>query len=79
MKTFSQTINVVKRSLRLMKLDQFLKWSGLVSTGGEAKHLITEGHVMVNGSRETRRGRKLIVGDLVSFRGEQLMVQETVP
>ena len=48
-----------------MKLDQFLKWQGMVSTGGEAKHLITTGQVMVNGSVELRRGRKLCLGDEV--------------
>ena len=48
-----------------MKLDQFLKWKGLVSTGGEAKHLITSGNVSVNGSVELRRGRKLCLGDQV--------------
>mgnify|MGYP003319120359 CR=1 FL=1 len=48
-----------------MKLDQFLKWHGLASTGGEAKHLIVTGHVSVNGSIELRRGRKLNPGDQV--------------
>ena len=50
-----------------MKLDQFLKWHGLVSTGGEAKHLITSGDVLVNGSVELRRGRKLSQGDEISL------------
>ncbi len=50
-----------------MKLDQFLKWHGMVSTGGEAKYLITAGRVTVNGIVENRRGRKLTIGDHVSF------------
>ena len=50
-----------------MKLDQFLKWKGCVSTGGEAKHLITQGLVTVNGNEEKRRGRKLADGDKVHF------------
>ena len=50
-----------------MKLDQFLKWQGVVSTGGEAKQLITMGQVSVNGSVELRRGRKLCLGDQVSL------------
>ena len=50
-----------------MKLDQFLKWEGIVSTGGEAKNLIATGHVLVNGSIELRRGRKLCSGDHISF------------
>lgn len=50
-----------------MKLDQFLKWQNLAESGGQAKHLIQEGHVMVNGEIETRRGRKLQSGDVVEM------------
>ena len=50
-----------------MKLDQFLKWLGVVETGGQAKHLIISGQVSVNSTLETRRGRKLVHGDLVSL------------
>ncbi len=50
-----------------MKLDQFLKWQGVVSTGGEAKQLITMGQVSVNGTVELRRGRKLSSGDQISL------------
>ena len=52
---------------KTMKLDQFLKWKNLVSSGGEAKILIKSGSVKVNGMTETRRGRKLIKGDKVMF------------
>ena len=48
-----------------MKLDQFLKWKNLVSSGGEAKILIKSGSIRVNGEIETRRGRKLNKGDKV--------------
>ena len=50
-----------------MKLDQFLKWNNLVSSGGEAKYFINEGKVQVNGEIEKRRGRKLVYGDKVMF------------
>ena len=50
-----------------MKLDQFLKWHNLVSSGGEAKFFIKSGQVSVNGHIEMRRGRKLIAGDKVKF------------
>lgn len=53
-----------------IKLDQFLKLMGVVSTGGQAKMLIQAGEVLVNGELETRRGRKLVVGDRVSTMGE---------
>lgn len=49
-----------------IKLDQFLKVQQVVMTGGEAKHLIQSGEVLVNGEEETRRGRKLRHGDLVT-------------
>jgi len=52
-----------------IKLEQFLKWAGLVSTGGEAKVLIQDGQVTVNGEVETRRGRQLKEGDLVELKG----------
>ena len=57
-----------------MKLDQFLKWVGCVSTGGEAKKLISEGFVSVNGLVETKRGRKLYPGDLVCFGNDHYVV-----
>ena len=52
---------------KTMKLDQFLKWKNLVSSGGEAKIFIKSGSVKVNGVIETRRGRKLNKGDKVIF------------
>ena len=52
---------------KTMKLDQFLKWKNLVSSGGEAKIFIKSGSVKVNGEIETRRGRKLNKGDKVMF------------
>ena len=58
-----------------IKLDQFLKLAQLVQSGGEAKHLIQSGAVLVNGEVETRRGRKLYAGDVVDVEGEQLVVQ----
>lgn len=58
-----------KPSQPFIKLDQFLKWQGVVQTGGEAKLAIQEGEVLVNGEIETRRGRKLVSGDRVSVAG----------
>jgi ribosome-associated protein len=53
-----------------IRLDQFLKWIGLVRSGGEAKYLIQDGQVQVNGEIETRRSRKLRSGDRVTL-GDQ--------
>ena len=58
-----------------MKLDQFLKWNNLVSSGGEAKHLINSGYIKVNGEIEKRRGRKLFKGDKVMFLKNELIFE----
>ena len=50
-----------------IKLDQFLKFIGIVPTGGQAKLIIQGGEVFVNGILETRRGRKLKSGDSVKI------------
>jgi ribosome-associated protein len=57
-----------------IKLDQFLKLAQIVTTGGQAKHVILEGQVKVNGEVELRRGRKLRDGDRVEVDGEELVV-----
>ena len=62
-----------------MKLDQFLKWKGFVSTGGEAKQLINTGFIKVNGIVETRRGRKLHPGDQIYIDNEKYIVSDTEP
>ncbi len=61
--------------IKTMKLDQFLKWKNLVSSGGEAKILIKSGSVKVNGVIETRRGRKLNKGDKVMFLKNKLIFE----
>lgn len=57
-----------------IKLDQFIKWVGAVQTGGEAKLLIQDGRVKVNGKVEFQRGRKLVEGDRVLLLGETFVV-----
>ena len=58
-----------------IKLDQFLKLSDIAGSGGNAKHLIRSGAVKVNGEEETRRGRKLRSGDVVTFDGEDYVIE----
>ncbi len=60
----------MKIETEYIKLDSFLKAECLVSSGGEAKILISEGLVLVNGECETRRGRKLYRGDTVELDGK---------
>ena len=55
----------VKIETEFIKLDQFLKFEGIVGTGGEAKNIIMDGLVKVNGNVETARGKKLHKGDVV--------------
>lgn len=57
-----------------IKLDSFLKLAALTGTGGEAKYVIAEGFVSVNGEVCTMRGKKLHPGDKVSFAGNELEV-----
>ena len=64
----------MKIDTEYIKLDSFLKLADLVMSGGEAKLLIQEGEVKVNGAVETRRGRKLYPGDRVEIAGTQVMV-----
>jgi ribosome-associated protein len=60
----------------MIKLDQFLKFVGITSTGGQAKIMIIDGNVKVNGTVETRRGRKLVSGDQVTIDGRTFNVGE---
>ena len=60
---------------KTMKLDQFLKWNNMVSSGGEAKTVIQSGQVKVNGEIEIRRGRKLNKGDKVMFLKNELIFE----
>lgn len=57
-----------------IRLGQVLKATGLVENGGEAKEVIQEGLVSVNGEVETRRGRKLYKGDIASYNGNEVQV-----
>ena len=59
-----------------LRLDQFLKLSGIAGTGGQAKLLIQSGEVQVNGAVETRRRRKLAVGDVVEVDGKAYSLDE---
>jgi ribosome-associated protein len=65
----------MSQSGEFIRLDQFLKWQGIVDTGGQARQLIQSGAVRVNGVAETRRGRKLYAGDTVALGGTLLMVE----
>lgn len=58
-------MNKIKIKTEYIKLDQFLKFAGIVNTGGEAKEIIRKGIVSVNSVVETQRGKKLRNNDIV--------------
>lgn len=59
----------------MIRLGQFLKFAGLLDSGGNAKEVIIDGYVTVNGEVDRRRGRQLHDGDLVSFEGKTVRVR----
>ncbi len=58
-----------------IKLGQALKLAGMVGSGVEAKIVIQDGQVLVNGEVELQRGKKLRNGDVISFNGDEVSVQ----
>lgn len=67
-------MEVIKLRDEFIKLGQALKAANLVEDGVEAKYVIQDGEVMVNGEIDTRRGRKLYDGDVISFHGEEIKI-----
>lgn len=59
-----------------IKLGQALKAAGFVDSGVEAKEVIQDGAVMVNGEADVRRGRKLYDGDIVEYAGQQIKIEK---
>lgn len=57
-----------------IRLGQFLKFSGLLDSGGDAKEAILDGYVSVNGEVDRRRGRQLQLGDVVAYEGRAARV-----
>lgn len=60
-------MNKIKINTEIIKLDAFLKWAGIVSSGSEAKIYIQDGLVKVNNEICNQRSKKLKVGDVISF------------
>ena len=67
-------MEVIKLRDEFIKLGQALKAVGYVESGVEAKDVIQEGLVLVNGEIATRRGRKLYDGDIVTFDGQEIKI-----
>ncbi|MFW2440805.1 MAG: RNA-binding S4 domain-containing protein [Arenicellales bacterium] len=65
-------VEVTKEPVELYKI---LKFEGMVSSGGEAKSVIAEGQVSVNGKKETRKRNKIFSGDIIEFGNEKIRIQ----
>jgi ribosome-associated protein len=59
-----RTVEITRQPVELYKI---LKFEGMVSSGGEAKMVIDQGYVLVNGKVETRKRKKIISGDIIEF------------
>lgn len=57
-----------------IKLGQVLKLGGIVNSGVEAKILINEGKIMVNGKTELQRGKKVVPGDIITYNNNQIKI-----
>lgn len=69
-------MEIIKLREEYIKLGQALKAAGLVESGVMAKEVIQDGEVTVNGEVDTRRGRKLYAGDVVTFNGEEIKIED---
>ena len=67
-------MKIVTITTEYIKLQDLLKLSDAVATGGEAKIRVQEGEVLVNGETCTQRGKKLRDGDEVTFQGETIRI-----
>ena len=61
-----------------IKLGQALKLAGLVESGVDAKYIIQDGQVKLNGQIEMQRGKKVFIGDIIEFDGNQVKVGKAV-
>ena len=67
-------METIKLREEFIILGQALKAANLVEDGVEAKYVIQDGEVLVNGEVDTRRGRKLYDGDVIAFHGEEIKI-----
>lgn len=65
----------IKLNTDYITLGQFLKFSGLISNGGEAKFFVQENSIIINGICENKRGKKLFPGDFVEINKEKFLIK----
>ncbi len=67
-----RNVKITKEPVELYKI---LKFEGMASSGGEAKTIIADGQILVNGVVETRKRKKIISGDIIEFKEEKISIQ----
>lgn len=67
-------LDKINISTEYIKLEQMMKLAGVVGSGSDAKHFISEGTVKVNGNVELQRGKKLRYGDIIEFEGKKYII-----
>ena len=67
-----RVVEVTKEPLELYKI---LKFEGIVASGGEAKQVIADGQVLVNGNVETQKRKKIVSGDVINFGEEAIQIK----
>ena len=67
-----RTVEITREPVELYKI---LKFEGMVASGGEAKLVIADGYVLVNGKVETRKRKKIVSGDIIEFGQEIIRIQ----
>ncbi len=60
-----------------VELYKILKFEGMASSGGEAKSVIAEGRVLLNGKIETQKRKKIVSGDIIEFNNEKIHIQKS--
>ena len=71
-----EEMEIIKLRDEYIKLGQALKAAGFVESGVDAKFVIQDGLVSVNGEIEVKRGKKLYAGDVVSFDGQEIRIEK---
>ena len=65
-------VEITKEPVELYKI---LKFEGMVGSGGEAKMVVADGQVLVNGEVETRKRKKIVAGDIIEFGDEKIQIR----
>jgi len=74
-KSPEQEARIVLLSREPIELYKILKFEGLTGSGGDARKLVADGHVLLNGKVETQKRKKIVSGDVIEFNGEKLLMQ----